>query len=901
MTSSYESRLFSLLEEAATWPQEQWQTRAEAACADGPVAATALLAALRRSDRLEAFLEIPAWEGHTAFDGLDSTAQNSTAQNSTALDKTAKAESPWKIGDRIGRYRLQEPLGQGGMGEVFLAEQEEPYRRVALKLIRADAISHATLDRFRAEQRALARLNHPHVAQLHEADVTPEGHPFFAMEWVDGLPIHKFFEERQPDLDERLRVFLDVCAAVRHAHQKQVVHRDLKPSNILVAEDESPVVKVIDFGIAEAIDRPLGDVRLSGAGRVYGTPEYLSPESFEGDIDTRADVYALGVLLYELVTGELPFRRGEGSAGLQDLVQQIRRGDVVEPSRAIDQPSLPWAQRLRGDFDGIVRKAMHPNRDERYDTVADLETDLKRFLSFRPVSARKAGFWHQVRLVLKRRRGTALAAALVLFSLTAGTLGATLGLLQAQREAEEARLALEASEELSQFLADLFNEADPNQAQGAEPTARELLDQGAERLRDRLQDQPLTRARLTRTIGDIYAKLGHHEDADPLLVESLQLFREHYGDSDPEVARALHGIAVLKTKARDNDSAQKYFEQALAIQEEHPGQESQAALSLYHLGVLAVIQKDWERAQSLFQRACGSLEEVALEDEFRARCLHAYGEVHFQQKNYDESERLIQESIQLRERLQGPNHPHVASSYRSLCLNNRKILRLEKAEVACSRTLTIRRQVYGENDYRVRTSTEDLAVVMRLRKRYDEAERLFHLYEQSLALEIAEGKTEKTRFHAVAWNRLAWTSWLQGEYSEAEERYRRAYAISGNSLRPGNSSPAISVLGIGLSHWKQGRLDSAEDHLLEAHNFFQENDGPDSSNLGWTTWGLAGVYRDRRDPTKNDLERAQELYEQSLRIRRQRYLEGHEYRVINEEDYQEFLRILDETRDEIKS
>jgi eukaryotic-like serine/threonine-protein kinase len=258
-------RLFELLEEAATWPEAERRQRAEAACAEGPVRAAELLAALEGAEQLPGFLAEPAWR-----DALDAGSPAPTGE-------------PPDCGDHVGRYRLVEPLGDGGMGRVFLAEQDEPYRRVAIKLIRADLSAPGMSERFRIEQQALARLNHPNVAQFFVADVTESGQPYFAMEWVDGLPIDRFFTGRAPDLDERPAVFLDVCSAVHHAHQKQVIHRDLKPTNVLVSEADGRLEpKIIDFAIAEAFDQSAPATRKPGAGRLFGTPEYLSPESLAG-------------------------------------------------------------------------------------------------------------------------------------------------------------------------------------------------------------------------------------------------------------------------------------------------------------------------------------------------------------------------------------------------------------------------------------------------------------------------------------------------------------------------------------------------------------------------------------------------------------------------------------------
>lgn len=864
MDSAYQLHLFELLEQAQDWPPDEREQRAAELCADGPVASADLLAALQRSDRLPDFLEDPAWGADEATDW-----------------PSDDGGASW-VGRRIGRYRLLDVLGSGGMGQVFLAEQEEPKRQVALKLVRSEMTSEAAGERFRAEQQALARLNHPHIAQFLEADVTEDGRPFFAMELVEGHPLDLYVQEAKPDLDQRLRLFLDICAAVHHAHQKQIVHRDLKPSNVLVREiDGRPMAKVIDFGIAQALDRPTHEVEVTEGGGIYGTPEYLSPESFDGDVDTRADVYGLGVLLYQLVAGARPFRRGDASP--ETLIARIRRGEKIPAGRQAEGADVPWARRLRGDLDAVIDRAMDPNRRSRYGSVVDLVADLNHFLAHRPVSARDAGGPHRLRLLFRRRRGTVMAAIIAGVSVVVGATAGTFGLLRAQHEAEAARQALKESEAMSGFLTDLFEQSDPDRATGSELSALDLLDQGVERLETELQEHPNIRAQMTRTIGDIYAKLGHYEQAEKLLKESLTLFEQQFGSTHQQRARALSGLGVMKAAAGDLGEARTFFERTLEILETDQDLEPNLmALTVYHLGVLDFRKQEFTEAAERFDRACGIWEKTGGAKAYQARCFDALGSIRQVQNRPTEARDYMVRSLRLREEALGPDHLHVAASYESLCILEMELMLLDEAELSCEQALKIRRQALGElHAQSVRASTL-MAGVFRLRGDYEQAELLVT---RTLDLDLEAGRS---RAMAQSWVRLGWVAWLEGRYEESERRYREAAALSPDSLEE-YPRAATAQQGIGLALWKQGRLDEAEQVLRKVYDFRTRRNGADSQKTAWPAWGLAGVYRDRG--TAESLASARELYEQALTIRRTYYPETHDYRAVVEADYREFLAL----------
>ncbi|HKD38284.1 MAG TPA: serine/threonine-protein kinase, partial [Pirellulales bacterium] len=402
------------------------------------------------------------------------------------LDKTsAMQNSEETLGNSIGPYKLLQRLGEGGMGAVYMAEQTQPVRRmVALKIIREGLDSRQVVARFEAERQALALMDHPNIARVLDAGTTASGRPFFAMELVKGIPITRFCDEQHLSPRERLKLFVPVCQAVQHAHQKGIIHRDLKPSNVLVAlYDDRPVPKVIDFGVAKATSQKLTDrTMFTEFGSVVGTLEYMSPEQAKLnalDVDTRSDIYALGVLLYELLTGTTPLERKRlKDSALDEVLRVIREEDPPLPSTRLTQsreqlPSVAaqrhteparLARLVRGDLDWIVMKALEKDRSRRYDTASDLAQDLERFLNQQPVEACPPSTRYRLRKFLRRNRGPVLAVALLVLVLLGGIAGTSWGLIAASQaltsEQEQRDIAEKAAQEKEKARIAAANERD---------------------------------------------------------------------------------------------------------------------------------------------------------------------------------------------------------------------------------------------------------------------------------------------------------------------------------------------------------------------------------------------------------------------------------------------------------
>ncbi|MEO1085739.1 MAG: serine/threonine-protein kinase, partial [Acidobacteriota bacterium] len=506
-----ERRVFALLTEVCELDPEA-QDRALAACGDPDLAAE-VRRKLGARDSLDGWLEAPAVPD--------------------------RKHRPLQTGDAVGPFEIRSLLGEGGMGQVFRAVQRQPVRReVALKIMRLGQLHADAQVRFEAERQAMARLDHPNVGRILEAGTTDDGQPYFAMELIDGQPITAYCDRHSASIEQRLRLFLEVCRGTHHAHLKLLLHRDLKPSNVLVPEvDGKPVPKIIDFGIAKGLGTPLVTAAAATGDRFLGTPAYMSPEALEPDreLDARSDVFSLGILLYELLTGGLPWAVPDRDP-LQLVKKRIER-DAERPStqvagleasrraevagvRRLDPADLP--KRLRGDLDSLVMKAIDPRPDRRYDSAAELADDIERHLLNEPIRARQLTTAVLVGKLIRRHRGAVLAVAGVVVALVIGSAGTVVGLLRAQ-EAErlalvaknqavaDARAAKEAQEEadaVADFLVEIFAASNPEALDADKPpgeiSALELLDRGAERIETDLADRPKVRARLATVIAFLY-------------------------------------------------------------------------------------------------------------------------------------------------------------------------------------------------------------------------------------------------------------------------------------------------------------------------------------------------------------------------------------------------------------
>lgn len=683
---------------------------------------------------------------------------------------------------RIGAYHILKILGEGGMGVVYLALQTEPIeRRVALKVIRQGLHYTSIRARFDSERQALARLSHPGVGQVYEAGDTADGSPYFAMELIEGPRLSEFCDRKRLGIEERIQLFKRVCDAIHHVHQKGVVHRDIKDDNILVAVstlDAEPQPKVIDFGIARALDQSEGEDRLTRVGRFIGTPGYLSPEMIEGTggDDLRVDVYALGALLYKLLVGELPFEQGRSS--VMSLFRRMIDEDAPTMSRRLaDMPEAvrtrraelrrlspsAWRRRLRGDLNAIAAKALAREPEDRYGSAAEMADDLERHLSYEPIRAETATWWPRTKKFAHRYRGTVLSVALVLVVLAGGLWARSQEAARANREAAAAR-------EVSDFLVELFEVSDPGESLGEEITARELLDRGSERLRRELEDQPLTRARLLDTIGVVYQRLGLFDASVAHLEESLALRRLELGDMHPDVLESLVHLGQAQWSRGTLVDAEPILRQAVEGWRQQ-GAPRNLGLALGRLGMLYELQGDFERAGpplrealTLLQRSGQPLDLAAAYDDLAV--------FHVDQGQNAEAMELFERALAIREAELGPKHPEVATTLNGLAIATAQNDEPVRAEQLFRKSLEIRREVLGPDHAQTAQSVKNLGSCLRFLGRGDDA---LALYEEALAVwERALGPANPRVGEVL--NNLGDLHVDLGNPQQAEERYRESIA-----------------------------------------------------------------------------------------------------------------------------
>ena len=688
------------------------------------------------------------------------------------------------------------------MGVVYEAEETVPVRRrVALKLVRKGLDdAREVLARFDAERRALAVMSHPGIARVLQAGSTDDGEPYFAMELVRGLPLTEFCDTKRLAVRERLQLFIGICEAVQHAHQKGVIHRDLKPSNILVTdEDGTPQPKIIDFGIAKALGPPPADAARTLAGFAMGTVAYMSPEQASTtaiDVDTRADIYSLGVMLYELLVGALP--HDPAQVGVFEFLARLASGDTMPPtpsaglstvlaqSDAIAQrrrTDLRHLQRaLRGDLDWITMKAMHPDRVLRYETANGLAADLRRHLSNEPVAARPPSTRYRLEKFVRRHRMGVIVAGVASVLVTVSSVVATVGFVRARRAEQLAAEEAAAATQVADFMVDLFRQSDPNVQRRQNMTALALLEQGIRRVKMDLASQPLLQARLMQTMGTVETSLGKFAEARELLDAVLRTRERLLGADHPLVGETLTSLGELTRERGELDEAEQYLTRALAIREEALGPHNvDVATTMSMLAVLRVRQTRLAEAESLYQRVLAIDALVREPNDARTlRDMRGLAAVYRAMDRKVEADSLWRLVLQRQEQSLGADHPDVGST-----LNNLGTLayfdgRYEEAARYYARSRPIIEKAFGRDHPQTSGVINNQGEVLWKLKRYAEAEPLLR---QALAIK----ERVYTPQHAsigISLNGLAGVLRDSGRPSEAEPLYQRALVIREQGSNP---------------------------------------------------------------------------------------------------------------------
>jgi serine/threonine protein kinase/tetratricopeptide (TPR) repeat protein len=669
----------------------------------------------------------------------------STSEPPADDDLTRTVSGPGRPSLAFGPYRLLQRLGEGGMGEVWLAEQMQPIQRqVAIKVIKAGMDTAQIVARFQAERQALAMMDHPAIARVFDAGSTPEGRPYFAMEYVRGEPITSYCDRHRLQLHERLELLIQVCDGVQHAHQKAIIHRDLKPSNVLVTlQDDRPVPKIIDFGVAKATTRALTEGTLfTEVGALIGTPEYMSPEQAEMgglDIDTRTDVYALGVILYELLTGTLPFDgRALREKGLDEIRRTIREVEPPRPSTRITQSGTALSDvaqnrrsepgrlvgQLRGDLDWITMRALEKDRTRRYATANALALDIRRSLTNEPVTAGPPSARYRVGKFVRRHR-LAVAAAAVLVALLATFAGVmTMQAQRIARERDRANREAAAATQVSDFLVGLFNVSDPGEARGNSVTAREILDKGARAMQETLREQPEIQARLQTTMGTVYTSLGVYDAARALLEQAVQTRRRVLGDDHADTLHAINQLANAYWYLGRFDQAEPLYLDVVARRQRTLGVDHPDTLRAnFDLGSLYAAQKRWDEAEALIRSTLEAQTRV-LGDSHpdTIGSLSNLQSIYFSRGRYAEAEPLAVRALELQVRVNGSDYPETLVRKHNLATIYDALGKHGPAETLYREAIEGLHRVLGDAHITTSRSRHKLAAMYMKMHRFNDAE-----------------------------------------------------------------------------------------------------------------------------------------------------------------------------------
>ncbi len=748
----------------------------------------------------------------------------------------------------IGPYSIQRVLGEGGMGTVYLASQSEPIRReVALKIIKPGMGSKAVIARFESERRALALMDHPNIAQVLDAGATPQGLPYFVMEFVDGLPLTTYAERHHLPIRQRIELFLPVCQAIHHAHQKGIIHRDIKPSNVLVKTvGGQPIPKVIDFGLAKALDADLsGHSLLTHAGIILGTLQYMSPEQAAPghiDIDIRTDVYSLGALLYELLTGTPPLDTGElARENVQSLLERIRDHEPIAPSLR------NRASALDRELDWIPLKALEKERARRYESVYGMARDLERYLAGEPVEAAPPSRAYRVRKFVRRHRlPFAVGGAAVVLLVAAVVVSIALAL--------RARQAEQVANAVNEFLrssvlaqADPRNQARPNVSPDPNLTVRTALDRAARNVEGKFPDQPLVEAAIRETIANAYFGVAVFAPAQQQVDRAIALRRATQGENHRDTLKSRRLLASLVSIQGNYAQAETLYSQLLPLHRQHLGPDDPDTLAaMTNLAQAYRLVAKLEPAISLLREALASASRIlGPEHPDTLEIMSSLAATSVEQGAPADAEQLGLRVVEGRRRTLGEEHPDTLRAMTSMGFICNRIRKFKEEEEWYRRVLSIQRRVNGVAHPDTLITMYNLAGVLSNRGEHKEA----------LAL-LLENRAARGKVYPPGHPRtMRLLVHLAGAYANVGQREKEAplleEALAGQTKALGPTHPdTLKTMYMLAGALRDKNPSRAESLLRESYNGLLTTSGPADVETADAAFDLADLLLARRRPVE---------------------------------------------------